>query len=151
MKLLLIISTFILVLSNVHANDSYKLQVNIGSHHFSESSEYGFDKPWNETNIGLGLVYQYNDNHSVAVGYYDNSINYTSIYASYKYSVRLSDSITTGLEFNLVTGYNKSVLPIITPQISFEIIEDVELNFNIIPKVKELTPMVIGFSLSIGF
>lgn len=73
----------------------------------------------NGINLGIGIEHGLDNKWSVAVGTYNNSINNQSIYSLVKYKIVEYDSISSHLQFGVVTGYRISPVPVLLPEICF--------------------------------
>jgi len=104
-----------IMLASSKANAGVILNLHIGSYHTGGiggwwSAESGELEQYNETNPGLGLSYQFNNNLEVRGGGYKNSHNANSFYlggAAYTSSRRL---LSIGAAAGVVTGYDGLIL-----------------------------------------
>lgn len=108
---------------------------------------------WNQENSGYGLKFKNpaleDWLRSVIIGQYKNSINRPSTYAAAVFGKRLLGNdnlnLNAGLRAGLVSGYNKSVVPMLQPVFTVGT-KNADLNFGIIPRVDGFTPTVYTFN-----
>ena len=136
MKYLVAIFALFLSLS-AHAD----VLVHVGSKHSSGN--------YNENNYGIGLVHQQNDTVSYAVGVYKNSVNNTSAYALAQYLPLQYKAFEAGFFGGVVSGYPHGIFAagglVRVHQGAFY------HQFQLIPKVKGVTPATVGYSLGFKF
>ncbi len=115
--------------------------VHVGSKHSSGK--------YNENNYGVGLVHQQNDSLSYAAGVYKNSLNDTSAYALVQYLPLQYKAFEAGFFGGVVSGYPKS--PFAAGGLVRVHQGVVYHQFQLIPKVKGVTPATVGYSLGFKF
>jgi len=132
MKRIFIAICFLLIANIVHATE-HGLVINLGSRHLISN-----DTEYNEENYGLGYT-RYFDGTAVQLGFYDNSINNWTTYATYKVygfeSLRVKPFVMVGI----ATGYEISVAPLFAVGTDIEIIKTHKLNFIVAPLVSKTT------------
>lgn len=101
-------------------------------------------KGYNGINWGLGLEKPLSDKTSVSVGWYENSINRTSLYASIRYSGYNHRDWDLGVRAGLVTGYRWSVAPVLIPELCYK-----NLCAVYMPDIKFTNTNVIGFHIKV--
>lgn len=126
------IAICLLLSSAVHA-ETY-LDVHGLSKHFSAEQ-------FNEVNTGVGITHYIQQDRSIMIGTYYNSIKQQSVYALYGWHYG-----PFSLHAGAVTGYNYPIVPAITPQVHIG-----PLTIGALPPVPGETPAVIYtyFSLRI--
>lgn len=108
------------------------LWLNLGgpSHHVDR------EHPWNEKNYGLGLRYEYDDVHSIAAGFYRNSLRNTTYYAAIPYMPLKYEGLSAGFAAGVVAGgYNIKWAPYALPTVRYEINRMFALNLVYVPKL----------------
>lgn len=93
-----------LVTGTACAESSVHLQFHGASHHFRER---GGNIPWNEKNLGLGIRYQYSSMWGVQAGFFDNSVNRTTVYVVAQFSPIVVNGTSAGIYAGFATGYDE--------------------------------------------
>lgn len=128
---------------------SYDVVVHLRSYHLKPSSDYGAKTPWNEANYGVGLKYTFDNNHSISVGEYKNSIYKKSNYVFYNIPLfNVNDSISINVNLGAITGYSYAVTPALLPELSIKMTETISFNIVIVPEVKNVTTSAISFYIT---
>lgn len=116
----------------VEAKGQFWLNAGGVSYHFDRN------KSFNEKNAGLGLEYRINENASVAVGQYKNSVWSDTRYASLAWTPLHYGIARVGVLTGLADGYpnmrHGDVFPLITPFIAIEG-RRVGVNLMVIPSI----------------
>jgi len=101
------------------------------------SKHIGTDRKFNENNYGLG----YKSNDGYLGGIYKNSLGKTSLYGGKEFSTDpVTDAnIRLAIVLGLVSGYNKSVIPMALPEILMGNKEH-EVALGFVPRIKDTTP-----------
>lgn len=118
------------------------LDVPVASYHTDRSKNY------NETNYGLGLEYRLNEEVSLGVGRYYNSIRSWSNYIGATYTPFSLGPVKLGVVGGIINGYDSfggGYFPVIIPT---AVIEGKRMGINIVaaPPIKDNSG-VIGFQL----
>ena len=107
-------------------------------------------KPHNEVNPGLGLRFRAGDSEFFyALGAYKNSQWNNSVYAAIGTEFWRFGPLSFGALAGVITGYNKSLLPIVLPEVALHF-GHMALAVNFIPPTP-WNPGVFGFSLIKSF
>ena len=92
------------------------LTISTASHHFRDRTFQDRDKhvqrPWNETNPGIGLEYRVSPRFHVRAGYYRNSIYRDSFYAAAGLETSGKKLFGAGIEAGAASGYYSPVMPV---------------------------------------
>jgi len=131
------------------------LNVNGASHHINSNREF------NEDNMGFGLILEKDNKTSISygtVGYYDNSVDETSLYLGYGYKKPLVKYhgflVQTGvLAGVIIGGYESEGAGVVLPMGLLTLtvgIKDIRTTLSYAPKVNDATPAVIIFNIQIG-
>ena len=101
---------------------------------------YHFErKGYNEENYGLGYRFE-----NVTVGFYQNSIDHTSVYLGYRLGLYKRLSVVLGA----VTGYETlPVMPAAVLTYSQPILKGLNLHVNLIPFKEGLINVALGWEL----
>lgn len=62
---------------------------------------------------------------------------------------KLSEHLFFGTQFGLATGYGSAVMPVVIPELRYEITKKLDFNLGFIPPVG--TPGLVGAYFTIGF
>jgi len=101
--LIKIIIGLLIFANNVQADQSFGIHVNGFSKHVNPDHDY------NEKNYGGGIYYEVN-NHFIAAGWYDNSLNRTSKYITtgWRHTFRSGNwELAPGVLVGGITGYDE--------------------------------------------
>jgi hypothetical protein len=126
------------------------------SHHFGqrEYRENGQMRHFNEINPGIGVEYGLGKHGPfstyVTAGIYKNSVYNTSKYLAAGIETNGSKFVGAGIEGGLLTGYPDMPVPLAAiPYVRIGEADGVNLKVNIIPPIKNLTPMTVGVQLRV--
>lgn len=101
----------VLSLANVNVSWAQDTWIHINGRSFHDSGHY---RQWN---AGLGIERKIDGDWTWAGGWYQNSIDRTSIYGSVKRMWRLNDAWQININMGSVTGYHGwPVAPVILPE-----------------------------------
>lgn len=143
LSMLLGYSANILADANTNVNGDKQVIIHLSSKHS--------DAGYNESNPGLGFrTYDSRWKWSWGIGFYQNSLNHTSMYAGATKEVLSSGILSLRLSGGLITGYAKDVAPFVIPEIGVSLSKKVSGIVSYIPAVEfgDLkTVGAIGFSL----
>ena len=110
------------------------------------SKHLGTDKDYNENNTGIGYITPEN----ILMGAYINSLKKPSAYVAKKFEtdpyMMGPVAIRGGLLGGAVTGYNKSLLPLLMPEVSATL-GDYQGALGLVPPVKDVAPAVLALQL----
>lgn len=102
-------------------------------------------KPYNETNLGLGLEYEMKDNSSIRAGFFDNSHNETSVYGLVNVHTSYGTGVSVGINVGLATGYEArsgtTVTMVVLPAINFQY-DRVRVELGAIPAIGEYSSVM---------
>lgn len=126
------------------------------SHHFGQREYWdnGQLRHFNEVNPGIGVEYGLGKlgpfNTYVTAGVYKNSVYNTSKYVAAGIETNGSKFLGAGIEGGLLTGYPDMKVPIAAiPYVRVGDTDGVNLKVNIIPPIKNLTPMTVGVQVRV--
>jgi hypothetical protein len=131
------------------------------SHHFGQRGfmENGTFRHFNEFNPGLGVEYRFGRLGSFDVnagaGFYRNSVYNTSKYVSVGVETNGSKFIGAGIDAGLLTGYPDmgstiAGMPLVAiPHLRIGEADKVNLKVEVIPPIKNLTPMTVGVQVRV--
>jgi hypothetical protein len=126
------------------------------SHHFGQR-EYWDGKEmrhFNEINPGLGVEYGLGKvgpfETYLAAGFYKNSVYNTSKYLAAGIETSSSKFLGAGIDAGLLTGYPDMPVPVAAiPFVRVGKSDGPNLKVNVIPPIKNLTPMTVGVQLRV--
>lgn len=126
------------------------------SHHFGQRTfwDNGVQRPFNEVNPGIGVEYGLGrvgpfDAH-VAAGVYKNSVYDTSKYLAVGLETNGSKFIGAGIDAGVLTGYPDMKVPLAAiPYVRIGNADGPNLKVDVIPPIKNLTPLTVGVQLRI--
>jgi hypothetical protein len=109
---------------------------------------------FNEINPGIGVEYGLGKvgpfNAYLTAGVYKNSVYNTSKYAAVGLETSGSKFLGAGIEGGLLTGYPDMKVPIAAiPYVRVGEADGVNLKVNVIPPIKNLTPMTVGVQVRV--
>lgn len=126
------------------------------SHHFGERGyfENGKFRHFNETNpgggveVGIGKVGPLEAH--VSAGFYKNSVYRTSKYLAAGVETPGSKFLGAGIDAGILTGYPDMPVPVAAvPYVRIGAADKVNLKVDVIPPIKNLTPMTVGVQLRV--
>jgi len=131
--------TLVVNLLSWHGDDTYCYENKCG-------------QEYNETNLGLGAKYEFQEGFEVVGGFFDNSYNKTSVYGgmNFKHTIKFMDGIleiAPGLTAGFVSGYDdtpersQGLRPMVLPNISATV-NHVQVTLGYIPGIGEDTVSV---------
>lgn len=139
MKLVFLI--MLLLSSSVSFAGEHFMTVNMAAYHFNRGATQ--DLNFNEKNFGLGYEYKKEDT-TYHVGYYENSVRKTSLYALVSYSPLHLNNIDIGVVGGGITGYNiEPIAPAFGASVTIAS-NTVAMNIMLVPEVQSLG--VYGFA-----
>lgn len=126
------------------------------SHHFGQRGYWdnGQLRHFNEVNPGVGVEYGLGrlgpfDAH-VAAGFYRNSVYNTSKYLAVGLETNGSKFVGAGIDAGILTGYPDMPVPVAAiPYLRFGKSDGVNVKVDVIPPIKNLTPMTVGVQLRV--
>jgi hypothetical protein len=126
------------------------------AYHFGQREYWdnGHKRHFNEINPGIGVEYGLGklgpfDTYLTA-GIYKNSVYNTSKYIAAGIETNGSKFLGAGIEGGLLTGYPDMKVPIAAiPYVRVGEADGVNLKVNVIPPIKNLTPMTVGVQLRV--
>lgn len=128
------------------------------AYHFKQREywdrEHGGMRHFNEINPGIGVEYGLGKlgpfNTYVTAGIYKNSVYKTSKYLAAGIETDGSKFLGAGIEGGLLTGYPDMKVPIAAiPYVRVGEADGVNLKVNVIPPIKDLTPMTVGVQVRV--
>jgi len=136
MRTFLVVFTLALASLTGHA-EGLSLQLHGASHHVNAK------RTFNEANLGLGLRYQQSNTVSFQGGFYDNSVNKTTVYLLAQWEPLSLGSFRAGVFGGVASGYQ---LPVVAGgMVSYKAI-----TLRVIPKTPK-TPLTFGLEVGIPF
>lgn len=113
--LIIFMATCFLNMKPAHANGEYSIIIPQKSHHYKSPK----NNPLNEVNEGIGLEYR-PEGSSIGVNivYYKNSFDNNSLAGAISYEKCLNETICTGIDAGVVSGYDKVLKPFVRPNVS---------------------------------
>ncbi len=122
---------------------------NVGSRHFNTEEDF------NESNPGIGLEWQWQPRHGVAVGYFRNSVDRDSFYALYQFTpLALGRHVRVGGMIGAVTGYPGYNDGGLAPGGGLVLKAEWErfgANLVYLPQVSGVTPNTLGLQIKYRF
>ena len=105
------------------------------------SKHINADKDFNENNYGLG----YKTNDGYLAGVYRNSLDKNSVYAGKEFQTDplIGDKLKLAIVLGLVSGYNKSAMPMALPEILYGDKQN-ETALGVVPPIKGVTPATLA-------
>lgn len=128
------------------------------AYHFGQreywDGERGGMRHFNEINPGIGVEYGLGKlgpfNTYLTAGVYKNSVYRTSKYVAAGIETNGSKFLGAGIEGGLLTGYPDMKVPFAAiPYVRVGDADGVNLKVNVIPPIKNLTPMTVGLQLRV--
>jgi hypothetical protein len=119
------------------------LDVTLTSYHFKREPKH------NEHNLGLGFEHDIAERWRVIGGAYKNSLYRTSVYAGVSYSYWIEGPWRLSIAGGGITGYEKGVMPIVVPALSYEG-DRWGANLFVAPPFKD-SPGVAGLQVKVRF
>jgi hypothetical protein len=104
-------------------------------------------KGYNQINPGLGYRMDFSDHNFISIGTYKNSLNNQAIYAGVGKKLFCYRNATFTIDAGLVTGYAIRVMPFLIPEVSFNIVKNVDFAINYFPKYPRSADSAFAFSL----
>ena len=125
----------VLALTQVCQADDW-MEIHIGSNHAGEgyTNQDGNFQPYNETNLGVGLMHGLDEHIEVGFGYYENSYNRNSFYTGLDYHTSDRRPIRAGVSAGIVSGYAGYQAPvIILPNITMRVCDSARIKVGYLP------------------
>ncbi|MEZ0226090.1 MAG: hypothetical protein ACAH83_16160 [Alphaproteobacteria bacterium] len=126
------------------------------AYHFGQREywENGHKRHFNEINPGIGVEYGLGKlgpfNTYLTAGVYKNSVYNTSKYVAAGIETNGSKFLGGGIEGGLLTGYPDMKVPIAAiPYVRVGEADGINLKVNVIPPIKNLTPMTVGVQVRV--
>ena len=125
------------------------IELHAGSKH-GESTYYdlrGHKQEYNETNLGLGIMFPVNQHLEVGAGFFKNSYNINTLYTGFDIHTTDRAPVRYGLSVALVDGYQDTPTPtrvMVLPNLTMGN-EHIRLKIGIIPIGVPLVTLTVGF------
>ncbi len=126
------------------------------SHHFGQREYWDGNemRHFNEVNPGAGIEYGLGKigpfESYIAAGFYKNSVYNTSKYLAAGIETSGSKFLGAGIDAGLLTGYPDMPVPVAAiPFVRVGKSDGPNLKVNVIPPIKNLTPMTVGVQLRV--
>ena len=103
---------------------------------------------WNESNFGVGMRAQFNEDFAVQAGYYRNSMFKDTFYAVVNYTPVHIGRVALGVFGGPASGYNVPVVGGAMMNVNFD---QSVLTLRVIPEIKNTTPSVIAVEYGMKF
>lgn len=146
MKRTIIALTLALLATTSFASDGWSLQLHGLSWHAKPRAEFdNTGRGWQERNAGLGVRRTFSPDWSVQGGFYRNSIDRTSVYALANWTPVQAGPLRMGGFAGVASGYNSSAV------IAGALIELGPVSMRVIPPIRHITPLTLGFEVGIRF
>ena len=123
------------------------MEFHIGSNHAGEGyvNERGDFQPYNETNLGVGLMHGIDEHTEVGFGYYDNSYNRSSFYTGLDYHTSDRLPIRLGVSAAIVSGYAGHQPPVILlPNVTVRVCDSARIKIGWLPGNDGLVTLTAG-------
>lgn len=102
-------------------------------------------RPYNETNLGVGLMHGLDEHIEVGFGYYENSYNRNSFYTGLDYHTSDRRPIRAGVSAGIVSGYAGYQAPvIILPNITMRVCDSARIKVGYLPGDTGLVTFTMG-------
>lgn len=118
--------------------EPYKLNtvgLHLGTKHFSQNkvSSKHAQGTWNDINPGVYVKLQ----NGMTFGTYYNSERKQSAYVGRTFSKNLTQNLEIAATVGIISGYNKSVLPLVLPTVAYKFHQDFAARVGFVPKVNK--------------
>ena len=109
--------------------------LHLGTMHFSQNkvSSKHFQGTWNDFNPGVYVKL----NNGMTFGTYYNSERKQSAYIGRTFSKNLTQNLEIAATVGIISGYNKSVLPLVLPTVAYKFHQDFAARVGFVPKVNK--------------
>lgn len=109
--------------------------LHLGTKHFSQNkvSSKHAQGTWNDFNPGMYVKLQ----NGITFGTYYNSERKQSAYVGRTFSKNLTQNLEIAATVGIISGYNKSVLPLVLPTAAYKFHQDFAARVGFVPKVNK--------------
>ena len=109
--------------------------LHLGTYHFSQNkvSSKHFKGTWNDFNPGVYAKL----NKGITFGTYYNSERKQSFYVGKTFSKNLTNNLEIAATVGVISGYNKTVLPLVLPTVGYKFHQDFAVRVGFVPKVNK--------------
>lgn len=109
--------------------------LHLGTKHFSQNkvSSKHAQGTWNDFNPGVYVKLQ----NGMTFGTYYNSERKQSTYVGRTFSKNLTQNLEIAATVGIISGYNKSVLPLVLPTVAYKFHQDFAARVGFVPKVNK--------------
>lgn len=138
---------FSVITYNPYAVNSIGLH--LGTWHFSQNkvSSKHFQGSWNNFNPGIYAKL----NNGITFGTYYNSERKQSFYAGKTFSKNLTNNLEIAVTAGVISGYNKTVLPLVLPTVGYKFHQDFAVRVGFVPKVNKQGSSGLHFAIEKQF